>query len=313
MSIRQVAMIGTGAVGGVYARYLNKTYGSNFYVIAGGERKERIEKNGIKVNGVVYYPQVLNPEDTTIQMDLIILGVKNYDLEKALQDVVNFVKDDTLMLPLLNGITASDRIKETYPKARTLLGLSMGIDAIRSRDEIINTNDGILQFGYEDNTMIAEEVKEVLEYLTKAGIDARVYPDMKRMLWRKWMLNVGVNQASAITGAKFKYFDRNNELFTLFRKAMLEVLNLAKAANVNITMEDVTSIENIIINFTPEGKTSMLQDVDALRRTEIDYFAGTVVEYGNKFHVPTPVNEVLYLSIKAKEQIYLGNSSAMQK
>jgi 2-dehydropantoate 2-reductase len=88
---------------------------------------------------------------------------------------------------------------------------------------------------------------------------------------------------------------------------MLEVLELAKADHVKLTMEDVTEIEKIIINFTPEGKTSMLQDVDALRRTEIDYFAGTVVEYGKRLHIQTPVNEMLYMAIKAKEQIYLEN------
>lgn len=307
MSIENVAMIGTGAVGGVYAMYLNNKYGSKFFVVADGIRKERIEKNGIKVNGSVYYPQVVSTGDVNIKMDLILFAVKNYDLDQAIKDVKHLVKDETIMLPLLNGITASDQIREAYPKAKTLLGLSMGIDAIRSEDGIVNTDNGVVQLGYEDNTVIAPEVKEVHEYLTNAGIDSKVFLDMKRMLWRKWMLNVGVNQASAVTGAKFKYFGKIDELLTLFRKAMLEVLELAKAANVNLTIDDVNDIEKVIINFTPEGKTSMLQDVDALRRTEIDYFAGTVIEYGKKFNIPTPVNEVIYLTIKAKEQIYLGN------
>lgn len=307
MSINSVAMIGTGAVGGVYAMYLNNTYGKNFYIVAGDTRKERIEQNGIKVNGKVFKPQIIAPDDIDIKVDLIIFAVKNYDLDQAIKDIKNLVKDGTILLPLLNGITASDRIREAYPNARTLLGLSMGIDALRTQDGIVNTDNGIVQFGYEDNTIVTNEVKQVHEYLTNAGINSKIFPDMKRMLWRKWMLNVGVNQASAITGAKFKYFSKYNELLTLFRKAMLEVLELAKAANVNLTMEDITDIEKIVVNFTPEGKTSMLQDVDALRRTEIDYFAGTVIEYGKKLNIQTPVNEVLYMAIKAKEQIYLGN------
>jgi 2-dehydropantoate 2-reductase len=307
MSINHVAMIGTGAVGGVYASYLLNTYKSDFYVVANDTRKERIEKKGIKVNAKVFYPQVISSNDTNIKMDLIIVAVKNYDLEQALKDIKNIVKDGTIMLPLLNGVTASDRIREAYPNSRTLLGLSMGIDALRTEEGIVNTDNGMIQFGYEDNTVVMNEVNDVYEYLTKAGLNAKIFPDMKRMIWKKWMLNVGVNQASAITGAKFKYFGKNVELFTLFNKAMLEVLELAKADHVKLTMEDVTEIEKIIINFTPEGKTSMLQDVDALRRTEIDYFAGTVVEYGKRLHIQTPVNEMLYMAIKAKEQIYLEN------
>ncbi len=151
-----------------------------------------------------------------------------------------------------------------------------------------------------------QEVVDVEEYLKKAGIKAKVFPDMKRMLWRKWMLNVGVNQASAITDAKFKYFGQTEELLTLFREAMLEVLEIARASHVNLTLEDMEQIEEVIVNFTPDGKTSMLQDVQAKRRTEIDYFAGTVLEYGKKLNIKTPINHVLYLSLKAKEKIFLS-------
>lgn len=305
MSIENVALIGTGAVGGVYAKYLHNTYGNKFYVIANGSRKERIQQHGIRVNNVVFYPQVNPPDVKDLKMDLIIFGVKNYDLEQAIKDVNNLVKENTIMLPLLNGITASDRLKEAYPNARILLGLSMGIDAIRTENGIVNTDDGVIQFGYEDNSVLTKEVTQVNQYLNDAGINAKVFPDMKRMLWRKWMLNVGVNQVSAITGAKFKYFGQVEELLTLFRKAMLEVLAIAKASNVNLTMEDVDQIEEVIVGFTPDGKTSMLQDVDAVRRTEIDYFAGTVIDYGKRLNIPTPVNEVLYMVLKAKEKIYL--------
>lgn len=311
MEIKNTAIIGIGAVGGVYAKYLHKTYGKAFNVVAGKERKTRIEKDGVKVNGEVYYPNVIDPENKSIEkMDLIIFGVKNYDLDQAIEDVRYLVKEGTIMLPLLNGVTASERIKSAYPEARVFLGLSMGIDALRGSDGIVNTDNGIVQLGYEDNSVIADEVSSVEYYLKSAGIDARVYKDMKRMLWRKWMLNVGVNQASAITGAEFKYFNMSKELLELFRSAMLEVLKLAEAEGVDLTIKDLEDIQEVILNFTPEGKTSMLQDTEAKRRTEIDYFAKTVVEYGKRLNVPTPVNEVLYLAIKAKEQIYLADKNS---
>lgn len=305
MAIEEVALIGTGAVGGVYAKYLHAYYKEKFYVVANGSRKERILQNGIKVNDQVFYPQVISSDMNNKKIDLIIFAVKNYDLEQAMKDVKSLVGKNTILLPLLNGITASDRLKDAFPKAKTMLGLSMGIDAIRTIDGIVNTDDGVIQFGYEDNNVLTQEVVEVEQYFNKAGIKAKVYPDMKRMIWRKWMLNVGVNQASAITDAKFKYFGQVKELLDLFRGAMLEVLEIAKASHVNLTMEDVKQIEEVIVNFTPDGKTSMLQDVQARRKTEIDYFAGTVLEYGKKLDIKTPINNVLYLSIKAKEKIYL--------
>lgn len=306
MAIEEVALIGTGAVGGVYAKYLHANYGEKFYVVANGNRKEKILQNGIKVNDQVFHPQVISSDLRNKKMDLIIFAVKNYDLEQAIKDIKSFVTQNTILLPLLNGITASDRLKAAFPESKTMLGLSMGIDAIRTIDGIVNTDDGVIQFGYEDNTVLTQDVVEVEQYFNKAGIKAKVFADMKRMLWRKWMLNVGVNQASAITDAKFKYFGQIEELLTLFREAMLEVLEIARASNVNLTMEDVEQIEEVIVNFTPDGKTSMLQDVEAKRRTEIDYFAGTVLEYGKKLNIKTPINHVLYLALKAKEKIFLS-------
>lgn len=306
MAIEEVALIGTGAVGGVYAKYLHTRYKNNFYVIANGERKDRILKEGIKVNKQVFFPQVISSDLEYKKLDLIIFAVKNYDLDQAIKDVHGMVAQHTILLPLLNGITASERLKEAFPEAKIMLGLTMGIDAIRTTDGIVNTDDGVIQFGYEDNTVLAHEVIEVEKYINDAGIKAKVFTDMKRMLWRKWMLNVGVNQASAITDAKFKYFGQVEELLTLFREAMLEVLAIAKASHVNLTIEDVKQIEDVIVNFTPDGKTSMLQDVEAKRRTEIDYFAGTVLEYGKKLNIKTPVNRVLYWALKAKEKIYLS-------
>lgn len=296
-----------GAVGSVYAKYLFDTYGEQFYVIANDARKDKMKIQGVKVNHQTFFPKVISSDCRDIKMDLILFAVKNYDLEQAIIDVENLVNENTILLPLLNGITASERLNHAYPIAKTLLGLSMGIDAIRTDDGVVNTDDGVIQFGYEDNTMIAKEVAEVEAYLTGANIKAKVFKDMKRMLWRKWMLNVGVNQVSAIAGAKFKYFGEIDELLILFKSAMLEVLTIAKASHVNLTMEDVEQIVDVMVHFTPEGKTSMLQDVEAGRRTELDYFAGTVLSYGKNLGIATPVNEVLYLAIKAKEKIYQKN------
>lgn len=232
--------------------------------------------------------------------------MKNYDLEQAIEDVSSMASDDTILLPLLNGITASEELKKAFPNNRVLLGLSMGIDAIRTKETIHYTDLGVVQFGYERNDPPAKEIVAIMDYLDDAGVPVKVYPDMKRMQWKKWMLNVGINQATAITMAKFKHLSQNPELLTLFKGAMLEVLALAEAEHVDLTIKDVNAITERMLDFTPEGKTSMFQDVEARRRTEIDFFAGTVLSYGKKHKIKTPVNEMLYYSIKAREQVYLS-------
>jgi len=85
---------------------------------------------------------------------------------------------------------------------------------------------------------------------------------------------------------------------------MNEVLKIAKASQIDLREEDIDDFVTLMNSFSPMGRTSMLQDVEAKRRTEVDYFAGTVIEMGKKLNIPTPVNYVLYNIIKSVEQLY---------
>ncbi|HHZ02903.1 MAG TPA: ketopantoate reductase family protein [Tissierellia bacterium] len=303
MKIKKTALIGMGAIGTVYGKLLHDRFGDNFKVIAGKSRKERLQKSGFTLNGETFYPQIVSVGDEE-NFDLIIFCVKNYQLEEALEDVKTFVGDNTILITFLNGVTARDRISKAFPRNKALYGLSMKIDAIRTEEGIVNTVNGEIHFGEADNTVISPEVKAVQECFNEAGIENIVFPDMIRMIWKKFMLNVGVNQVTAVTRAPYGKVTHVKTNLVLFREAMKEVLAIAKAQNIDLREEDVEEFVTLMSNFSPMGKTSMLQDIEAKRKTEVDYFAGTVIEMGNKLNIPTPVNFVLYNIIKSLEEMY---------
>ena len=303
MKIKKTALIGMGAIGTVYGKLLHDRFGDNFKVIAGKSRKERLQEYGFTLNGETFYPQIVSAGDEE-NFDLIIFCVKNYQLEEALEDVKTFVGDNTILITFLNGVTARDRISKAFPRNKALYGLSMKIDAIRTEEGIVNTVNGEIHFGEADNTVISPEVKAVQECFNEAGIENIVFPDMIRMIWKKFMLNVGVNQVTAVTRAPYGKVTHVKTNLVLFREAMKEVLAIAKAQNIDLREEDVEEFVTLMSNFSPMGKTSMLQDIEAKRKTEVDYFAGTVIEMGNKLNIPTPVNFVLYNIIKSLEEMY---------
>lgn len=304
MQIKKAALIGMGAIGTVYGKLLHDRYGADFAVIAGGARKEKLKGNGIRLNGSVFYPRVLSPGEQNFPADLIIVSVKNDQLSKALEDMRSFVGESTVILPLLNGVTVRDRILSVFPDNRVFYGLSIYIDAVRTADGVQNTVDGVIDFGDADNTVPSPEVTAVKAFLAAAGIECEAPSDMIRTVWKKWMLNVGCNQVSAITGAPYGKMTGIETNGILFHEAMMEVVALAKAHHIDLTEQDALEYENLMSTFSPLGKTSMLQDIEAKRRTEVDYFAGTVVELGRKYQVSTPVNHVLYCIIKSMEQLY---------
>jgi 2-dehydropantoate 2-reductase len=302
MSMKTSALIGLGAVGMVYGHRLYERYGSDFAVIAGGARGKALRERGAVLNGKAFFPRVVAPEETGFQPDLLIVAVKNYQLDAAMDDIARAVGTGTVILPLLNGVTARDILKERFPQNIVLYGLSIYIDAIRTAEGVCNTVDGVIRFGDAKNEPPAPEVLAVQEYLNDAGVETEVCPDMILTIWKKWMLNVGCNQVSAVTGARYGDLMHIESNRILFHEAMMEAVALAQALNIGLTEEDVAAFEEVMLTFSPDSKTSMLQDVEANRKTEVDSFGGTAVALGQRLNVPTPVNHVLYHTIRGLEQ-----------
>lgn len=116
------------------------------------------------------------------------------------------------------------------------------------------------------------------------------------------MINVGINQTSAVMRAPYGVFQRSQEAQDVMDSAMREVIAVAEAVKVRISGEDIDNWYSFLSQLSPDGKTSMLQDVEAKRKTEVEMFSGKMIELGKSYSIPTPVNQTLYRIIKVIEQ-----------
>ena len=117
------------------------------------------------------------------------------------------------------------------------------------------------------------------------------------------MINVGVNQASAVLGAPYGVFQTSSDARELMVALMQEVIALANRIDIALGTADVDAWLDILASLSPEGKTSMLQDIEAGRKTEVALFAGHVVALGAQHQVPTPVNATVLRIIRALESV----------
>jgi 2-dehydropantoate 2-reductase len=129
---------------------------------------------------------------------------------------------------------------------------------------------------------------------------------MIRIMWWKFMVNVSMNPPSAVMRIPYGVFQSSPEAQALMEALMREVIALARVVGVNLVEQDITDWYSVLKTLSPKGKTSMLQDVEAGRKTEIEMFAGKVVELGRKHDIPTPVNETMLSSIHILEQYQGG-------
>lgn len=301
--IRSIGVAGAGSVGSALISKLYTGDSDNLYVVATGERADRLREKGISVNSCTYFPVVYSEKKQNISLDLLIVAVKTYSLDEVLEDIAPLISRDTIILPIQNGITATDRIKEKFPDNRVLYGIVLRTDAHRMGKRVYFNTLGEMQIGYAVNHEIAPEVQQVYERLKELGININIYEDMKRAQWRKWMLNIGAGQAAAETHVECGFFGQVREIREIMKLCMDEVIAVGRAEGVNITEDDRDEIIEMLVGFPPDKKMSMLQDIEAGRDIEIDEYAGTVIELGKKHGIPTSVNQVLYLTITAREKV----------
>ena len=302
--IETISVIGHGAMGAAYASIFYTMDKNCVAFLAGGERFKRLCRDGVIVNGKHYPIPVLRPEDRSAPADLVIVAVKHHHLEAAIRDMENRVGKKTTILSVMNGIESEERIGAVYGMDAVLYAIAVGIDAVRVGNRVSYANRGKILFGEAKNPVLTERVKRVQALFDRAGISHETPPDMVRTLWWKFMINVGINQASAALRAPYSVFQTSQEARELMDSAMREVMILANKQNVHLSETDFANWYTILSSLNPLGKTSMLQDVEAGRKTEVEMFAGKVIDLGRQYNVPTPVNERLFELIKEIEGSY---------
>lgn len=290
-----------GAIGCAYGSKLHDLAPENLRVIADGERIKRYREDGFIINGKPYSFNYVTPENETEPADLVIIAVKFTQLPQAIRDIRNHVGEKTIILSLLNGISSEEMIAESYGTDKILYSLCNAIDANREGNNVDFTTYGIIYFGEKTNTVYSEKVNAVKNLFDRAGIDYKIPENMMRALWYKFMVNVGINQSSAVTGGRYGTFQTNQQAIDLMISAMREIISISEKAGIGLNEQDIQNQLDIFKKMNPEGRTSMLQDIESGRKTEVDMFSGTVCRLGEKYGVPTPVNRTLYRIIKTLE------------
>lgn len=301
--IKRVAILGAGAMGAYFATRFFES-GFDTCLVARGQRNERLSREGLIVNGKKYLIPVIDPDTARQPVDLILVGLKHHHLQEAASGLDKLVGESTVFLSVMNGLESEEILGSMYGMDKVVYALSLGIDAVRNGNEITYTTPGTHYFGEARNEVITPRVKRIQDAFDRAGIAWKTPEDMMRWLWWKFMINVGVNQASAVTRMTYSAFQQDKIAQELMESLMREVIDLAQAAGIALTDEDITNWYPILNRLSPQGKTSMLQDIEARQKTEVEVFSGRAIALGKQYGIPTPVNETIFRVIKSLEKGY---------
>ncbi len=304
MKIKKVAILGLGALGTMYGKFFADSIGvENTYAIANSERIARYRRDGILYNGNPCEFTYVDTKTEGLTMDLIIVATKGYHLEQAMADMRNFVGEETVIISVLNGIVSERRLAEVFGAERVLYCVAQGMSAVRTDNDLCCHDMGTLVIGDGQGNQ-TPAMRRLVDFFTATGINFQVSADILHHLWGKLMLNVGCNQVTAAYDLMFGPIQKEGEYRSIMRAAMQEVIAVANAEGVTMDSRDLDYWFGVFDKLPPEGTTSMWQDVNAKRRTEVDLFAGSVISLGRQHGIATPTNEQLYGIIRAKEKAY---------
>lgn len=301
-NIKTISIIGLGAIGCSYASKFYDVDPSCIRIIANKERVKKYKENKYIINGKQYDFSYVNPEEKLEKSDLVIFSTKFHHLAQAIKDMKNSIGEDTIILSFLNGISSEEVIGKEFGMEKILYSMVIGIDAVRSGNVVSFSASGKLTFGEKENVIYSEKVQVVKELFDRFHIPYIIPEDMMRSLWWKYMVNVGINQASAVLRSHYKVFQTTVEARNLMESAMWEVIYISQKIGINLNESDITKWYDVLYSLNPKGRTSMLEDIESGRKTEIEIFAGTVCELGEKYGVATPVNKTLFNIIRVMEQ-----------
>lgn len=236
-------------------------------------------------------------------LDVLIIAVKNYDLISTSLLIDYFISDNTILLPVENGIWASRYLRNKYPEHIVAECYVRGPDTRHIENGFAYTKSGTLHIGTSKGND-QDLIMKVYESLKISDMDVHYEENINTMIWRKWMLNVAGNTVTALTGASYRMFADSKDLQMICRQIMREFLLVANSEGVPLTWADIDETIDYYCSFTTDKITSMLEDVQNERRTENEYITGELLRIAEERGIDLPINKTMYTLVKLKEYVY---------
>lgn len=307
---KKIAVIGIGGVGGYVAGMLAKAY-PHVTMVARGARGESIRENGLVLHSDYKGEIVAKPERVASvremgQQDYIFICVKNYSLEDVCENIRDMVTDDTVIIPVMNGVDPGEKI-------RSLIGRGTVVDSLIYTVAFANADFSISQqdtftwlcIGIKNADQgQKEKVAQVAEILKGADIDYKDDGDIEVEIWRKYILNCAFNVMTAFYDNTIGELRRDPVKAQQYETLVWEAASVGRAKGVALTDEHIQEVIHKFRHVHADNATSSLQrDFQICKKqTELETFSGYIVQEAKRLGVSIPLSEEMYQGLKAKAE-----------
>ncbi len=302
----KTAIVGAGAMGSLFGALLGETGAEVCLIDIWEEHVSAINENGLRVEHgrktrCIAVEATTDP-DRIGPIDLVIIFVKSPHTDAAARTANRLMGPDSMVLTLQNGMGNADVISKIIDPNRVLSGTTSHGATILGPGRIRHAGTGPTIIGMWAGSEL-DPARRIADFFTAAGIETETADDIRSVVWNKLLVNVGINAITALTGIKNGQMLDLEATQKLSRTAVEEAMAVARAQGVNIRADAAEHVLEVA-RATGPNRSSMGQDVDNKRQTEIGVINGVIVDEARKAGLDAPINKTLTALIETLQAHY---------
>ena len=307
----RIAVFGAGGVGAYIGARL-QAGGHEVVFIARGRNLEALRSSGLSVKsaqGDLELPKVAATDDAdgVGYVDVVLLGVKLYDLERAAVALKPLLGPNTMVVPVQNGVDAAERLVAVLGAGPVVKGCIYVVSFLTAPGRVEHRSPFCKLVFSELDGKPSQRSADFAAALVGSRVDAAVSAAIDSELWRKFTMLAGFAAVACLTRATVGQILAHPQTRSLLADAVAEVAAVAKARGIALPDDIVPATMQAMNAFPPASRPSMQADIDAGRPLELESLSGAVVRFGKQLAVPTPVHDVAYRALS----LYMSSPSSL--
>ncbi|TCK37003.1 ketopantoate reductase [Paraburkholderia sp. BL8N3] len=303
----KIAILGAGALGCAIGAALTEAGHETWLLNRSVAHVEAMRREGLRVDDANGSRHVMvratTRADEAGAVDLVVVLVKSFHTDSAMRGALELIGPDTQVLSLQNGLGHEDVLAGIVGRERVLAGKTYVGGVMRAAGHIQSGVAGKATYIGELDGQLTPRVLAIADAFNAAGLATTVSDNIVGTMWDKLLVNVATGALTGVTGLTYGQLYDEPLLKTTALAAVAEAMTVARAAGVKLSMTDPEEAWTLAAEgLSPAFKTSMLQSLEKGSVTEIDFINGSVVRWGQRHGVPTPVNATLTACVKGIER-----------
>jgi 2-dehydropantoate 2-reductase len=302
----KIAIVGTGAMGSVYAALFAAAGHEVWAIDAWREHVAAMRENGLRLEGASGERTVRVHATTDARdagpCDLVVLATKAMQVAAAAASIKSLLGADTPVLSIQNGLGGPDTAASVLGRERVLVGVVGGFGAsMRGPGHAHHNGWELVRLG-EFGGPITARLKKVEETWRGAGFRVKVFDDIDQLVWEKLLCNCAYSGPCGISERTVGEVMEDPDLARISAACATEAYQVALKKKIKLNIEDPVAYVRDFGAKIPRARPSVLLDLMARRKSEIDVINGSIPRVGSEVGIAAPVNEALTALVRARER-----------